>query len=73
MIREPLITKENISGCPTRVALDRLVSGTRPEDVESEFWLAIATRFFEFAEERQEDADSVFSKAHEWLGDQPFP
>lgn len=68
-----LITKETIEACPTRVALDRLVGSLRPDDCEPELRLAIATRYFEFAECRQEHADIVFSKAHEWLGDQPFP
>lgn len=68
-----LITKETIEACPTRVALDRLVGSLRPDDCDPELRLAIATRYFEFAERSQEHADIVFSKAHDWLGDQPFP
>lgn len=68
-----LITKETIEACPTRVALDRLVGPLRPDDCDPELRLAIATRYFEFAERRHEHADTVLAKAHEWLGDQPFP
>jgi len=68
-----LITKETISACLTRIALDRLVEGLRPEEVEAELRLAIAAEYFVFAESRHENADLIFGKALLWLGDQPYP
>lgn len=68
-----MVTKENISACPTRIALDRLVEGLRPEEVEAELRLAIAAEYFAYAESRHENADLIFGKALGWLGDQPYP
>ena len=68
-----MITKETISACLTRIALDRLVEGLRPEQLETELRLAIAVEYFVFAESRHENADLVFGKALLWLGDQPYP
>lgn len=68
-----MITKETITACPTRIALDRLVQGLRPEEVDLELRIAIAERYFVYAEDRHEYADLIFAKALAWLGDQPFP